>query len=253
MVQAYWKHSIMSQLWERSPIAEEALAVVLLGVTDAGAAAATLQTLRSLPKLNVGEVLVPVVPVQVESLHSIATGSTRLIPHDDVAQGIGSALRVGIQVASKPLLLTLPVGYDASQIPLFLHEIDQVDIVAGVRKSKVAGWRRRQFFSKAYQLFGIWMQDPECGMKLYRREIFSRLPLQSKGSFVQIEILAKANFQSRLLTEVEIDGPEADAGVVNHDFWKVLNGPDFGPPPEKLAPQAPVKPIIVSQAPEARI
>lgn len=239
----------MSQLWERSPIAEAALSVVVLGATSSEALGATLQ-----PILAGHEVLVPIVPGQEETLRprSPSVPSFQFVPDESVAEGVGSALRVGLQAAKNPLVLTLPVGYDAGQLPLFLKEIDQVDIVAGVRKSKVAGWKRRQFFSKAYQLFGIWMQDPECGMKLYRREIFDRLPIQSKGSFAQIEILAKANFQSRLLTEVEIDGPATEDTSVGNDFWKVLNRPDFGPPPVKVV-EAPVKPIIVSQAPEARL
>ena len=36
------------------------------------------------------------------------------------------------------------------------------------------------------------------------------------------------------------------------DFWKVLNQPNFGPPPEKVI-EMPVKPLITSQAPEARV
>jgi hypothetical protein len=39
---------------------------------------------------------------------------------------------------------------------------------------------------------------------------------------------------------------------VGGDFWKVLNHPDLGPVPEKVTP-VPVKPIIISQAPEARL
>jgi hypothetical protein len=244
----------MSQLWERSPIAESALSVVMLGISDAESLQAALNTFKHLPLAHHGETLIPVKPGQVEALQPALAGChfARLVPHDEVGQGMGSALRIGIKEAKCPLVLTLPIGYDANQLPLFLKEIDQVDIVAGVRKSKISGWKRRQFFSKAYQLFGIWMQDPECGMKLYRREIFDRLPIQSKGSFAQIEILAKANFQSRLLTEVEIDGPATDELAGGGDFWKVLNHPDLGPVPEKVTP-VPVKPIIVSQAPEARL
>ncbi|MFO0816162.1 MAG: hypothetical protein U0796_23330 [Gemmatales bacterium] len=244
----------MSQLWERTPIAEEALSVVVLEAGDAALLGQTLSELKSVLGHRQAEILVPVTPRQVESLQSVIAGnqSARLVPHEDVALGVGSALKVGLEAARHPLLLTLPVGYSAKPLPQFLKEIDQVDIVAGVRQAKVKGWKWRQFFSKAYQLFGLWMQDPECGMKLYRRELFERLPLQSKGAFVQIEILSKANFESRLLTEVIIEGPESEPAIVNSDFWKVLNNPDFGKPPAKVDMEKPIKPIIVSQAPEAR-
>ena len=135
---------------------------------------------------------------------------------------------------------------------MFLKEIDQVDLVCGARESKARGWKWRQFFSVAYQLFGLWMQDPECPVRLYRKEMFERIPIQSKGAFAQIEILAKANFQSRLMTEVPIIGPDADPARTSQDFWKVLNSPNFGPPPEKVV-ETLLKPIISTQAPEARV
>ncbi|HMP17723.1 MAG TPA: hypothetical protein PKD72_11915, partial [Gemmatales bacterium] len=139
-----------------------------------------------------------------------------------------------------------------------LQDIDLADIVCGVRKSKVPGWKRRQFFSKAYQLFGILLQDPESGLKLYRREIFERLPIQSRGSFAQIEILAKANFQNRLITEVVVEDPADGSNhtqppvQVRSDFWRVLQNPNFGPPPEKVEEEA-IKPMFTKNLPSAPV
>src|SRR5437667_47210 len=39
----------------------------------------------------------------------------------------------------------------------------------------LAGWRRRWL---ARWVFGIRVQDPECPYRLYRREIFGRMPIQ---------------------------------------------------------------------------
>lgn len=247
----------MNALWERTAIAQEPVSIVVLAdQATADSLKDTLQDLQkelSLLKRNEYEIVIPVTSAQEGSLQGAveAGGKARLVVDEKVSQGVGSALRVGIEQARQPLLFVLPVGFPASSLALALKEIDLVDIVCGVRQSKQAGWQRRQFFSKAYQLFGLWMQDPECPVKLFRSEIFKKMPIQSQGSFVFVEILAKANFQSRLMTEVVFDGPEFQATEVKKDFWRVLNNPDFGSTVEKVVEEQ-VKPIIKTQAPEAR-
>ncbi|HQR06138.1 MAG TPA: hypothetical protein PLN21_04905 [Gemmatales bacterium] len=246
----------MSQLWKRQSIADSPLSViVLMEQFDVDALRQTLTDLQPVLQETgkTCEVLVPS-PTSAETALEPALAvcsSARLVSSDDVSQGQGAALKVGIAAAKHPLVFVLPTGYAAKYLPAFLKEIDLVDLVCGTRESKASGWKRRQFFSVAYQLFGLWMQDPECPMRLYRREMFDRIPIQSTGSFAQIEILAKANFESKLMTDVAIEGPSHDLARNSKDFWKVLNSPNFGKPPEKVV-EAPVKSIIETAAPEAR-
>lgn len=247
----------MNAFWERTAISHEPVSIVVLAEhASADSLKITLSELQkelNQLKRNEFEVLIPVAPSQENSLQFAleGCGQAKLLVDDKVSQGVGSALRVGIEQSKHPLLFTLPVGFPASSLELALKEIDQVDLVCAVRQTKQAGWQRRQFFSKAYQLFGLWMQDPECPVKLFRREIFKQLPIQSQGSFVFVEILAKANFQSRLMTEVVTEGPEFVASEVKKDFWTVLNNPDFGKNVEKVV-EVQTKSIIKTQAPEAR-
>lgn len=247
----------MSQLWERQPIADSPLSViVLMDKVDADALRQTLTELQPVlrERGKSYEVLIPSAgeseSILVPALS--ACQSTRLVNHEEVNKGQGAALKVGIAAAQHPLVFVLPMGYSAKYLPAFLKEIDMVDLVCGTRESTAKGWKRRQFFSATYQIFGLWMQDPQCPMRLYRREMFERIPIQSVGSFAQVEILAKANFESKLMTEVPIDGPANDQARSSKDFWKVLNHPNFGKAPEKVV-ETPVKPIISTQAPEARV
>jgi len=247
----------MSQLWERQPIADSALSViVLMDKVDAEALRQTLTELQPVlrERGKSYEVLVPSTGASetVLSPSLSACQSTRLVSSEEVSQGQGAALKVGIAAAQQPLVFVLPVGYSAKYLPAFLKEIDLVDLVCGTRECTSQGWKRRQFFSATYQIFGLWMQDPQCPMRLYRREMFDRIPIQSTGAFAQIEILAKANFESKLMTEVPINGPANDQARNSKDFWKVLNHPNFGKAPEKVV-EAPLKPIISTQAPEARV
>jgi hypothetical protein len=247
----------MSQNWERPPIAESSISVVLLsGSSSDDEVKKTLHDWHSAlaTRKSSFELLVPATNAQDAQWKAILTElpQAKLVVDDKASEGVGTALKIGLAVAQHPLLLTVPAGYTSSALPALLKEIDLVDIVCGVRQSKQAGWKRRQFFSKAYQLFGIMLQDPECGLKLYRREVFERLPIQSKGSFVQIEILAKASFQNRILTEAVVEGPATEPASVGSDFWKVLNNPNFGQPPERVVEEA-IKPMFTKNLPSAPV
>ena len=67
--------------------------------------------------------------------------------------------------------------------------------------------------------------------------MFARIPIQSQGSFVHTEILAKANFLGKVLTDVPVECRK-NAKVEKErtryrqrwrDAWRVLVRPDFGP------------------------
>jgi glycosyltransferase involved in cell wall biosynthesis len=63
------------------------------------------------------------------------------------------------------------------------------------------GWKRHLARMLARMLFGVRYHDVACPFRLHRRDIFARIPLQSDGSFVHIEILAKANFLGLIMGE----------------------------------------------------
>ena len=55
-------------------------------------------------------------------------------------------------------------------------------------------------------LFGVRYQDVACPCRLWRRDVLARIPLQSDGPFVHVEVLAKANFMGLVMgTEVPLD------------------------------------------------
>ncbi len=82
-------------------------------------------------------------------------------------------------------------------------------------------------------------RDVLCPYRLMRRDIFGRIPLQSDGPFVHVEILAKANFLGCIMAEdVPLGDParpvpaEARDGPGEgflKDCRRLLDRPDFGP------------------------
>jgi glycosyltransferase involved in cell wall biosynthesis len=162
-------------------------------------------------------------------------GGVRAI-HHALQQGFGAALRSGIAAAQHPLLAytTCDRQYRPEELKLFLEQIDKVDLVAGCRRWLPVPWQWRwlgrvwRAFARvifgmeleplpswlgdrgqakrwlARWLFGVRIHDVECAFRLARRSIFPRIPIQSNGSFAQVELLAKANFVGCLMTEVPV-------------------------------------------------
>jgi dolichol-phosphate mannosyltransferase len=199
-------------------------------------------------------------------------------------RGFGAALRTGIDAARYPLLCYSPCDrqYRPEDLGRLLGAIDLVDLVTGSRlwhplpawlrvlhglwyllvrllfgaappaRNSWLGWSGFGRRLLARWVFGVRVQDPECAFRLFRRSLFGRIPIQSDGPFVQVEILAKANFLGAFMTEEAVsymppdrpgeavDSPGRER--VRSAALRLFNEPDFGPPQvpksasERLAP-----------------
>ena len=153
--------------------------------------------------------------------------------------------------------------YRPADLDGMFKTIDQVDLVVGYRAGGQAPlWRVARYSQRGLQpggaghgavatrvLVGQRGVGPVPGRPLdFRRArarsgmsfsarcgaMFSRLPIQSAGPFVQVEILAKANHLSCLLAEEPVTWtPPAikasDAISFARDAWTVFQYPEFGP------------------------
>lgn len=201
--------------------------------------------------------------------------------------GFGAALRAGIAAARHPLLCycTGDRQYDPADLNKMLEAIDKVDLVTGFRVwqqaprwLRIAGllwravsraalgiplerppgwlgwsgfWRRKLL----RWVFGVYVGDPECAFRLARRETVADLPLQSDGTFVHAELLAKANFVEAYLVEVPVayrppaPGPIAALGVGRpawRDIRRVFSRPRFRKEAAPVVPAPPTQELSVS-------
>jgi glycosyltransferase involved in cell wall biosynthesis len=101
------------------------------------------------------------------------------------------------------------------------------------------GWRRHAAGLLVRWLFGVRYRDVASPFRLLRREIFARIPLQSDGPFVHVEVVAKANFLGHILGEelplqVPPDAPSpvvcGGARELLAEAIRLFRHPDFGPP-----------------------
>jgi glycosyltransferase involved in cell wall biosynthesis len=190
---------------------------------------------------------------------------TRIFSYDRTL-GFRDALNEAIRSVQHPLLVFCPADkqYAPGDLERMFKMIDEVDMVVGYRTGGQAppwrvaldmllgllsrillgvpleprgcwlsseGWGRRWI---ARWIFGVRVTDPECPFRLARRELFDRLPIQSGGPFVQVEILAKANHLSCYLAETPLPWtppvlPTGEAISFGQDARLVFRDPDFGP------------------------
>ncbi len=246
----------MPDLFERSPIAQAPLSVVL----PAHDVAACLEKvvgdwIAYLGSLGRDHELLVVNDGSTDGTAEAAVALESRYPHfrhllHPNRQGIGAALRTGLSAARFPLFCYAECSnaYQPADLERLLEGIDKVDAVSGYRiwqsPRPPRFWSRYAYRSLLRCLFGLRLIDVDCPFKLFRRSIFARIPIQSNGPFVHAEILAKANFLGCIMTEVPVrylPDKLSDAAAWRVDASRVFFHPDFGPPilPEQAQPTEP--------------
>jgi glycosyltransferase involved in cell wall biosynthesis len=197
-------------------------------------------------------------------------GRLRVLRHAE-HRGAGAALRTGLAEARQPLFFytTCDRQYEPADLKRLLAEIDKVHLISGFRRwqpvplglrglgvayrvllrvffgfapEPLPGWlggREHLYRALVRAVFAVRLQDIACAFRLFRRELFARMPIQSEGDFVHAEVLAKANFLGAYMSdEVPIayhprprtaEEETAARHQLRKDFRRVLSHPDFGP------------------------
>ena len=111
-------------------------------------------------------------------------------------QGYGAALRAGFQTAR--LALVAFTDADGQLDPGDLRRLAEAarPIAVGYRADRQDPWRRR-FLSRGYNrlvraLLGTGLRDIDCALKVFRREVLADLLPESRGFFVNTEMIARA-------------------------------------------------------------
>lgn len=203
-----------------------------------------------------------------DELPAFAHARVRVL-HEPNRRGPGACLRCGLAAARFPLLFYTECDrqYQPADLPRLLKEIDKVHLVSGYRKWQPVprwlawlgsvyrllfrvvlsdrlpplpgwlGWQEHLYRFVVRALYGVRLCDVSCAYRLCRRAIFDRIPIQSDGPFVHVEVVAKANFLGHYLNdEVTVTyrprDPSASPGTWRQtlaDGWRVLANADFGP------------------------
>jgi glycosyltransferase involved in cell wall biosynthesis len=217
----------------------------------------------------------------------------RVLRHE-FPRGEGAALATGLAAAKHPLVAycRCEPRYQPSDLRKLLREIDKVHLVSGYRAGRAAplvvhmaallygvfyrivfshaplpapgwlGWKRLLGRWLVRAFFGVRSRDIASPYRLLRRDILARIPLQSRGSFAHVELLAKANFLGHLIAE-EVPLGDRQHSVfpeerrrerlrdVFADARRVFSHPDFGPAhlekPEPMPDVAEKQPLAIDR------
>jgi len=144
----------------------------------------------------------------------LAAGDPRIhVVHHASRRGYGGAVRSGIAASIHPLIFFTDGDrqFDPADVVLLLAEIPDADAAIGYRKKRSDPLRRR-FVGWSYNLairtlFGLPVRDVDCAFKLFRREVFERVPLQSitsNGAFFSAELLIRMHHAGLRVRQVAV-------------------------------------------------
>jgi glycosyltransferase involved in cell wall biosynthesis len=121
----------------------------------------------------------------------------RLVSHA-TNRGYGSALATGFTAATKDWIFLTDGDkqFDAREIAGFIPLMDQADLVVGYREPRRDSLPRRLngwgWNALVRLLFGPVARDVDCAFKLFRREVWEAVQVESGGATFSAEFLIKA-------------------------------------------------------------
>jgi dolichol-phosphate mannosyltransferase len=135
--------------------------------------------------------------------------TVRVVRHA-VNRGYGAALRSGFRAARFDLVAFTDADcqFDLRDLGYMTPLTAETPIVVGYRAERQDPWLRR-FLSWGYNrlartLLGTGVRDCDCALKVFRREVLADLLPESRGFFVNAEMLSRARRLGYAVTEVPV-------------------------------------------------
>jgi glycosyltransferase involved in cell wall biosynthesis len=144
------------------------------------------------------------------------------VVHHPVNRKLGGCIKTGFAHARGEIVL-----YTDADLPCDLAELRKAcrllryyraDVVSAYRHDRTGEGARRVVYSWIYNwvvtlLFGIHVRDVNFAFKLCRRSIFEKVELTSEGSFIDVELLVKAQGQGYRIIQFGVDYFPRSVGV----------------------------------------
>jgi dolichol-phosphate mannosyltransferase len=146
-----------------------------------------------------------------EVVLSAAVGrpNVRLLGHPR-NRGYGAALRTGFEAARHDRIAFTDADcqFHLDDLALLAPLTDHYPLAVGYRVNRQDRWRRR-FCSWGYNVMVRWMlgtrvRDCDCSLKVFRKEALANLLPESRGFFVNTEMLTRARQLGYAVAEVPV-------------------------------------------------
>lgn len=136
------------------------------------------------------------------------------VVHHQTNRKLGASVRTGLEAASGDAVLytdaDLPVDMAEIGRALRIMRVYDAGIVSAYRLDRTGEGVRRAVYSGAYNslvalLFGTRVRDVNFAFKLIRRDLLDHLTLVSEGSFIDAELLIRAQRLGFTIMQIGLD------------------------------------------------
>jgi len=153
--------------------------------------------------------------VTPQILDRLARGNPRIVvERHPQNRKLGGALKTGFRKARKDIVV-----YSDADLPFDFHEIERAihvieivgaDLVAAYRHDRTSDRWYRIVYTLAYNwlirvMYRIRIRDVNFAFKAIRREVLERIPLRSEGSFINAELLVRADRMGFYICQIGAD------------------------------------------------
>jgi glycosyltransferase involved in cell wall biosynthesis len=146
---------------------------------------------------------------------SLASHDQRVrIVHHKTNTGLGGAVRSGLSAATGDRVLytdaDLPFDLKETERLIRLAQVYEAGVVSAYRFERRAEGFRRMIYSSIYNglvrvMLGIRVRDVNFACKLINQQVLKSIDIKSEGSFIDAEILAKAERRGFKIIQVGLD------------------------------------------------
>jgi len=137
-----------------------------------------------------------------EIADALAASDPRVaVVHHEHNRKLGGSIKTGFATATGDIVLysDADLPFDMEELPRALHLLRQydADIVSAYRFDRTGEGYLRAIYTFVYNvlirwLFNVRMRDINFAFKLCRRRIFEHIELRSEGSFIDAELIVRA-------------------------------------------------------------
>ncbi len=138
--------------------------------------------------------------------------------HHKKNQGYGGAVWTGITNSTKDLIFFTDVDlqFNINELKKFLPYIDNYDAVIGYRNPRrdpfmrlVNAWGWKVL---TRLMFNLRVKDIDCAFKLFHREIFDQINVNSRGAMISAELLIRMQRKNMRIKELPVKHYPRKAG-----------------------------------------
>ncbi len=150
------------------------------------------------------------------------------VVHHHPNKGYGAALQSGFKASTKEYVFYTDGDgqFDIKELPALFKYMADYDIVTGYRIKRQDNLIRKInafcWTTMVNLLFGMKIKDVDCAFKLYKRQIFDNIKMESTGALINTEIFARAKNKGYKIFQIGVHHYPRTAGVQTGAKFRVV-------------------------------